>query len=101
MPQIYQLPNLTESNDGMLGFLRYGNDVSDGILFPLVLLAIWIIIFVTSINTTSASRAWTITSLICSILSVMLAVMNLLAPAYMYGLFVMTAIGFVWLKLEG
>jgi uncharacterized membrane protein len=100
MPQIYELPTLNESNDGMLGFLSYGNTVSGGILFPLVLLSMFIIIFITTINATSVSRAWTTASLICAILGVMLAVMQLLAPAYMYGLFIMVAIGVVWLKLE-
>jgi hypothetical protein len=48
----------------------------------------------------STAKAWTFASFFCSILSIMLAVLDLISPKFMYLPIILTAIGFVWLKLE-
>lgn len=92
---IYDMPNLTQS-DGLLGMMQYVNTVSDGIFFPLILLAIGIIIFLTSLNVTEASKSFTFTCFILFVLSIPLGILGVLAPKYMYMSIIMLALGVFW-----
>ena len=68
---------------------------------PLVLGAIWIIAFIGSIaEGRQASRAWIFSSFITAILSIILALVGLLNPQFMYITYIMVAGGVVWYKLD-
>jgi len=72
---------------------------TDGLLWPVMLLVIWVVSFMAFKNY-STSRAWTFASFFCSILGIMMAVLDYMAPVWMYLCIILTVIGFVWLKLE-
>ncbi len=96
--QNYAPPTMNQS-DGIYEFFDYVNIVSDGLFFPVILLVLWIVTFVATKNF-SNSRAFTIASFIGAVLSIPLAVLDLVAPRYMYLLIFLTSVGAVWLKLE-
>ena len=94
------MPNATNTED-ILAMTLYANDVSGGILAPLLLLAIYIIIFVAMISVSAASVAFLSASFISMVLSIILSVLGLIAPKWMYLLILATAAGVLWRKFEG
>ena len=94
----YTQPTGNETN-GFYNLFGYINRVSGGIFWPIMLLVLWIITFL-AIKQYSTSRAWTFASFFCAILSIPLAVLDYIAPVYMYMCIFLTIVGFVWLKLE-
>jgi hypothetical protein len=100
MPTQYYTPPTGNETQGTYEFFKFiGVSASDGILFPAILLVIWVVSFM-ALKSYSTARAWTFASFFCSILSIMLAVLDLISPKFMYLPIILTAIGFVWLKLE-
>jgi len=98
MTNIYPLP----SNDQISGFQEFAgyiNDISGGIFFPLLLLTLFLIIFVSTLRFGTA-RAWVFSSFICSVLSIFLVISKFLNPTYMYLLFISTAIGLLLLRIS-
>lgn len=95
----YATPNVNQSAD-IAGYFDFVNISADGLFFPVIMFVIWIISFL-AMKQYSSSRAWLFSSFFCAILSIILATLNLVAPRFMYIFIMMTAIGFVWLKLEG
>ena len=98
--KIYPEPNINETT-GLFEVFQYVSraDVTSGLFFPVIMLVLWTVMFV-SMKQYSTSRAFTASSFICMILSILLSVAGLLAPRYMYMCIVLVAIGAVWLKLE-
>lgn len=99
MPQIYAPPNQTDS-EGIFELLRYVNTTADGLLFPMLLFVVFVITFIAT-KQFSSSRAFAYASFITMVLSVPLGVLDLVAPKFMYLFVILTAVGAVWLKLEG
>lgn len=99
--EIYALPNATDMQ-GPLSFLNYANTVAEGLFFSGILAAAWFVIFIVSLGGTrlNASRAWTVASFICSVLSIPLAITGLIAAKFMYLTFILFAFGIAWIKLE-
>ena len=99
----YAMPSLNDTTD-LLTFMSYVNHGTTGMFFPFILLALWAIIFISSLASSgrfsSASRAWTFASFFCALISVMLAILNLLNKNYMYLLGLMLAFGFVWIIIQ-
>lgn len=95
---IYPVPTLNDTA-GAFEYFNFVNNSADGLFFPAILLVIWIIVFLAS-KGFSSSRAWTFASFVTMVLSILLAVADLVAPRYMYLAIFLTAIGAVWLKLE-
>ncbi len=95
-----RIPNVNETGD-LLSIAQYSNNIAlGGILFPVILLVIWIIAFVGSIaENRQASRAFVFSSFFCSVLGMMLAVLNLLNMTYVYFLFLMVGLGLFWINL--
>jgi len=100
----YQYPNATDT-EGLFQFFGYVNRTAEGLFFPAILIVVWMISF-TGVFVSggggkpAAARAWTTSSLLCSILSILLVIMNFLAPLWMYITFVLVAIGVLWMKLD-
>lgn len=94
----YDTPNVNDTK-GIHEISNYLNTVSDGVLFPGILGAVWFIIFI-SLLKLGASRAFTTASFICSILAMLLTILGLFSDRIMYLLFVLVAVGAVWIKLE-
>jgi len=95
------------SNDtgGLYEFIRYTNVASEGLFFPLILLAIWMIVFVSllfsgNLDRPSASKSWITASFIILISSIPLSLMDLLNSRYVYISILLLGIGIVWIVLE-
>lgn len=96
----YELPTEAENMDGMFGFFQWVQDVSGGFFFPMVLFAVFIIMFIAIKGTYTSSRAFVTSSFICTILSIMLGILGFVAQWVIYGFVVLTAIGAVWAYIE-
>lgn len=94
----YETLNINDTAD-ISGFFGFVNNTVGGLFFPVIIFIIWVVSLL-AIKQYSTSRAWTFSSLFCSILSMVLAVLNLISNKFMYFFFILTAIGLVMLKLE-
>lgn len=94
-----------DTND-LFTFFNYVNNATGGLFFPVILLVIWVISFVAMLfsgnyQRPSAAKAWTFASFFAMVLSIPLAVLDVLSKRYMYITIVMLGIGALWLILEG
>ena len=102
MTNICNMPNATDSK-GIFELFVYinNNNCTDGIFFPVVLFVIYCItLFVSYGYNRQASTALIISSFIAFVLAIPLAVMDLLAPKYMYLSLLSLAIGIFWAALD-
>lgn len=99
MPQYYPPPSANDTI-GFFELARYTNDVAGGLVFPFILLIIWVIVFIAT-KQFNTSKAFTYASFMCSILAVPLAILELINPKFLYVFGILLASGIVWLKLEG
>lgn len=97
MPDIYEYPS--ENVTGFNELMSYVGSVTGGMFFPLVLLAMFIISLVSTLNF-GFGKAWIFSSFFCSLLAIFLAIAGLLNPSYMYLLFVMLAGGLLALRIS-
>lgn len=95
----YNVPTGNQTS-GMFEIFKFiAVDTTGGYFFPVMLIVIWVVSFMT-LKQFSSSKAWTFASFFCSILGIMLAVMDYMSPRWMYLSVFMTVVGLVWLKLE-
>lgn len=94
----YPTPTNNDTQD-LTSFFQFVSVISDGFFFPIILFALWIIMFM-ALKQFRTSIAWTTSSFIMAMMSIPLVIIEVLSPYYMYLLFILTAIGAVWLKLE-
>jgi len=99
MPNYYTPPGKNDTQ-GFFELTKYVSSVTDGLLFPIILMVIWVVVFIAT-KQFSSSRAFTYAAFICTVLAIPLAVFEMLNPRYMYLFIVLLAAGAVWLKLEG
>lgn len=95
---IYEQPGMNDTS-GIFEMFRYVNTVSSGNFFAVMLLVIWVIVFMGTKHF-SSSRAFAAASFVSAGMAIPLAILNLLAPRYMYATFALVAVGVLWLKLE-
>ena len=95
----YDVPTGNETQGFYEIFQFIGNNTTDGLFFPSILLVIWIVAFMGT-KQFSSSRAFTFASFFCAMLSIIMGVLDLINPRYMYLCMILTLIGFVWLKLD-
>ncbi len=93
----YPLPNATDYH--LPEFVQYLNKAADGIMMPVLILVLWLVMFIGTKKFRS-SVAFTFSSLFCGILSIMLALLDMMAKRYMYLLGIMVAFGAVWMVIE-
>jgi fumarate reductase subunit D len=96
----YQVLNSTDTRD-LFTLFRYINDTAtQGLFFPVMLLVIWFVAMLGVIaDGKPISRGFTFASFICSVISILLVIMNVLSTNYMYLCFILTAIGVFWIYL--
>lgn len=76
-------------------------DTTGGLFAPVTLATVWFIAFIGAlVEGRQASRAFIFASFIGSILSILLALIGMLASQYMYFMFLMVGIGVIWYKLD-
>lgn len=97
----YPLPtDATEEISGFYSLFKYvQNDVSGGFFFLAILLALFIIMFI-SLKRYSTSTAFTTAAFINMIFAIILRTLDLIASKWMYLSMILVAIGAVWLHLD-
>lgn len=87
-----------------LEIINYSNNLTGGLLMPVVLLCIWIITFISTLSLGigggGAPRAWTFASFFTMILAIFSTLMNLLSVKYMYVSILLLGVGVVWIILS-
>lgn len=95
----YQVMNATDTEDMAAVFL-YINRVASNLFFPIILLVIWAITLLGSVlSGKPAYRGFTYASFVCSILSILLVLFNVLNKQYMYFSFFLVGVGLIWVRL--
>ena len=95
----FTTPTANETKGFYELFQFIGISATEGLFWPVMLLVIWVVSFMAFKNY-STSRAWTFASFFCSVLGIIMAVLDYMSPNWMYLTIFMTLVGFVWLKLE-
>ena len=98
MSDIYPYPTENQTTS-INGIGEYVSQVTNGLFFPLVLLALFVISFVTTMSFGNG-RAFVFASFFCSIIAIFLVIAGLLNAGWMYLLFVMLGIGLMLLRLS-
>ena len=96
---VYYPTPTNNDTKGLSTLMKFVNDGTGGLLAPLLIFALWIIIFVITIKEGTA-RSWIIASFVTAIISIPMAILNILSPHYMYITFILLAIGLVWVSLD-
>lgn len=96
----YQVLNSTDTQDLFTLFRYINNTATEGLFFPVMLLVIWVVAMLGVLaDGKPFSRGFTFASFICSVISILLVILNVLSATYMYLLFVLTGIGVFWMYL--
>jgi hypothetical protein len=89
--------NITSTAD----IFMWINSVTQYWFFSGLMIAVYFIIFIKLLySTQDIGKAFTATSFICMIMTVLLRVTNLISTTFMTLFIVLTAIGAVWMHLE-
>ena len=84
-----------------VNFFQWLNTSIEGWFFPGVLIAAYFVIFVRLLySTEKTSQAFTATSFICMVLSILLRVADLVSNLVMVIFIICTAVGAVWVNTE-
>lgn len=91
---------------GIYEFFSYVNTSARGLFFPITLLGIWAIAFITLLfsgnqERPSAMKSWIFASFLTTILSIPLTILDLLNSNYMYLSILLLGIGVVWAIVTG
>jgi len=84
---------------GINELAEYVSQVTNGMFFPLILLAMFVITFVSTMHYGNG-KAFVFSTFFCSILAIFLVIAGLLNSGWMYLLFVMLGIGLMLLRLD-
>jgi len=93
--------NATENITGIYSFFKYIQiDLTDSWFFLLILLAMFIIVFI-SLKAYSSSRAFAGASWLTMILSIILRTVGFIDNKWMYLSIILVGISVIWLHIEG
>jgi len=100
MANNFTYPTTNQTSD-LFEIMKFSNQASGNIFFPLVLFAIWIIAFVGAIvEKKDASISWVFASFITMVLGMILGILELVSMQYVYLTVILLALGLFWLKLS-
>jgi len=105
MPTEIYAPPTANDTVGFFEIMSYINTTAGGLFFPVILLVVWLITFISSLLTSgvysgrSAAGGWTFASFITFVLAMPLSIMGVLDPKYMYLTVIFMAVGIVWVYL--
>lgn len=96
----YPIPNVNDTGTLLEIFQFVSNDLTGGLFFPLMILAIWVVQFIGVLSEgRPASRAWVFASFTATILSIMLGLLALMEQKWIYLLVIGVSLGAFWIKL--
>ena len=97
----YAMPMSADEQEDLFELAKFSNQASGGLLFPMILLAIWAVAFIGSIaEGGKAIKAWIFSTFVASILAILLGVMGLLENRWIYLLILFVAFGLFWVRLK-
>lgn len=100
-PSYYPVANATDTRDLLSIFQFVSNDLTGGLFFPIMILVIWIVQFISVLaEGRQASRAWIFASFTATILSIMLGILALIEQKWIYLLIILGSLGAFWIKLS-
>jgi len=78
------------------------NSVTDNWFFPMIIIAVFIIIFVKMLfnENNTASKAFSAASFMVMIIAVFSRVLNFVSTGFMSIFIIMTAVGAIWMQVE-
>jgi len=92
--------NATENITGMYTLIKYiNNDVSSGVFALMILLAIFIIIFI-SLKNFQTSRAFATAAFINMVLAIIMRTLQFISNKWMYLSIILVGVGIVWLHYD-
>jgi len=95
----YPVAETTDTRD-LLSIFQYVSTLTDGLFFPIMILVIWVVQFISVISEgRPASRAWVFASFTATILSIMLGLLALMEQRWIYLLVICVSLGAFWIKL--
>lgn len=96
----YPTPSANDTRDLLSIFQWISNVATEGLFFPLMILAIWVIQFIGVLaEGRPASRAWVFASFSSTILAIILGILAMMAQKWIYLLVLMVSIGAFWVRL--
>lgn len=93
--QVYAMPNVT-ATDGLLGWMSYINNVADGFFFPMIMMVVLTVLTIIFMNREPFYKATMYSSFVCFVLSGILAVLDLIAPSFVYTMIIILGISVAW-----
>jgi len=100
MANNFTYPTANQTSD-LYEIMKFSNEASGNIFFPLLLFGIWVIAFVGAITEKkSAPIAWTFACFITMVSGMILGILELVSMQYVYLTVLLLAIGMFWLKLS-
>ena len=97
---IYPTANATQMADFQSIFAFVNGPLSGGFFMPFLILGIWAIAFIGTIaQGKNAYRSWIFANFICAVLSIILGLLGMMAPTYIYFFIILLGFGLVWAKL--
>lgn len=96
----YQILNTSDTRN-IDTLMNYANTTSDYLFMPIILIVVFLIwVLGSTFMGKPISRSFLYASFLCALISVIFVILNWLSVNYMYFLFLMTAIGLVWVRLQ-
>ena len=97
---IFPVPNVTDMRD-LFTISRFTNNASGGSMFLSIMVAIWAIAFIGGIaEGRKAYRGWIFANIVCTILTIPMALLGMIQASYMYFFIIMLGFGLIWAKLS-
>lgn len=101
MPAPYAVPTVNDTSNIYNLFSFVNSNSTGGHFMPIMLGVVWFVAMIGAIaEGRQASRAFIFSSFITSVLAMILSLIGMLNPQYMYFTFLMVAGGIVWYKLD-
>lgn len=94
---MYDLPN--SSINSTMAMMNYVNNVSEGWLGPLMLVALFFVTFI-SLKNYPMDRAFGVSSFVCLLASAFLSVLELLNPKFLLLFVILTAFSVIYLYIN-
>ena len=98
---IYTIATANDTIDLVTIFKYINNTASSGLFFPAILMGIWFMSFIGMFFTNRrASHSFIFANFLCALLSIMLGLLDMMAPMYIYFFIILLGFGIIWVKLE-
>jgi hypothetical protein len=96
----YETPQTADMQDFLTIFQWINNTATDGLFFPMMILVIWIVQFISILSEgRRASNAWIYASFTAFVLSTVLGILALMSSQYVYLIVIMLSFGIFFIKM--